>query len=144
MRTAWMMSLAGLALSGATPVAAQSLKLRQVFANGRTKVADLAAETNAACGTSIAFSVDYASYSQLLADENNQNPWAYMANATDALKRICQSSDGKQAVEAKIRSVVVSNGSSESESLSNGVFHYTVPYAGHSPRTLVDWLNSNL
>ena len=102
------------------------------------------AETNAACGTSIAFSVDYASYSQLLADENNQNPWAYMANATDALKRICQSSDGKQAVEAKIRSVVVSNGSSESESLSNGVFHYTVPYAGHSPRTLVDWLNSNL
>ena len=138
------MALAGMALASAPPALAQNLKLKEVFANDRTKVAELAAQTNAACGTSIAFSVDYSSYSQLLADDNNQNPWAYMANATDALKRVCQSGDGKQAVKAKIRSVVVSNGSSESESLANGVFRYTVPYAGHSPRTVVDWLQSNL
>ncbi len=137
-------TLAALALAGTTPVLAQSLKLKEAFANDRTKVAELAAQTNAACGTSIRFSVDYSSYSQLLADDNNQNPWAYMANATDALKRVCQSDDGKQAVQSKIKSVVVSNGAEESETLTNGTFHYTVPYAGHSPRTVIEWLQSNL
>jgi len=144
MRKALKITLAALAMAGALPAAAQSLKLKEVFNNDRTKVAELAAQTNAVCGTSINFSVDYPSYSQLLADDNNQNPWAYMANATDALKRVCQSSDGKQAVQAKIKNVVVSNGASESETLSNGTFHYTVPYAGHSPKTVIDWLQANL
>jgi hypothetical protein len=144
MRLALFMSLALTAAASSTPALAQSLKLKEVFADDRPRVAELASQANAACGSNIQFSVDYDSYSQLLADDNNQKPWAYLANATDALKRVCQSPEGKQAVQAKIKSVVVSNGANESESLTNGVFHYTVPYAGHSPATVVQWLQSNL
>lgn len=108
------------------------------------KVADLARETNQACGTQIRFQVDYASYAGVLDDVNNQSPWAYLANATDALKRVCHSDAGKQAVRAKIMSVTVANSETETEALSNGEFRYTVPYRGHGPSTVFNWLESNL
>lgn len=123
---------------------AQSLKQKEMITRDREKVASLARETNQACSTQIAFQIDYATYSRVLDDDNNQSPWAYLANATDALKQICRSSEGKQAVQSKIKSVVVSNGESESESLNNGVFRYQVPYRGHSPATVVKWLQANL
>lgn len=123
---------------------AQTLKQKEMIAKDREKVASLAKEANQACGTQIAFQVDYATYSRVAEDENNQSPWAYLANATDALKQVCRSDAGKQAVQGKIRSVVVSNGTTEAESLEGGVFRYQVPYRGHSPATVVKWLQANL
>lgn len=128
----------------AQPATAQSLKLRTLFANDREKVAEEAKEANDACGTQIAFQINYSTFGEVLADENNQNPWAYLANVTDALKSICRSDEGKSAVRAKIRSVTVSHAESETESLSDGAFRYSVPYSGHSPATVVKWLEANL
>ncbi len=123
---------------------AQSLKQRDMIASDTVKVGELAKEANQACGTQIAFRMDYPSYATVLDDDNNQKPWAYLANATDALKRVCRSDDGKKAVQAKIRSVTVSHGEAEAESLADGEFHYTVPYRGHGPSTVIKWFEENL
>ena len=126
------------------PASAQSIKMKDMIATDKEKVASLAKEANQACGTQIAFAVDYPSYSRLFDDDNNQRPWAYLANVTDAFKSVCRTDAGKQAIRDKIKSVSVANASAESESLSNGSFRYTVPYSGHSPATVVEWLKSNL
>ena len=77
-------------------------------------------------------------------DVNNQPPWAYAANVSDALERVCSSDEGKASVRTGIRSVTVSHGNAESMALTNGVFSYAVPYSGHSPATVVRWLQDNL
>lgn len=123
---------------------AQSLKLKQLFAADRTKVAEEAKEASDACGTPIGFQMSYATYSAALDDVNNQPPWAYAANVSDALKRVCSSDEGKAAVRARIRTVTVAHGDRESMSLSGGTFAYAVPYSGHSPASIVRWLEDNL
>lgn len=144
----FMFSLASLAMTAALSspfsATAQSIKQKDMIARDKEKVASLAKEANQACGTQIAFQLDYATYAHVLDDENNQPPWAYLANATDAFKQVCRTDAGKQAVQAKVKTVQVSNGQSETESLANGVFRYQVPYRGHSPATVVKWLQSNL
>lgn len=115
-----------------------------MIASNTQKVGELAREANQACDSRIEFRVDYASYAHVLDDDNNQSPWAYLANAADALKRVCRSDAGKQAVQAKIKLVTVSNGDTETETLQGGEFHYIVPYRGHSPATVISWLEANL
>jgi hypothetical protein len=80
--------------------------------------------------------VDYPSYSHVLNDDNDQSPRAYLANATDALKRVCSSDSGKQAVKGKHMSVTVTHSATETGSLSNGDFRYTVLYRGHGLGTV--------
>ena len=108
------------------PARAQSLKQQSMIASDTQKVGDLARQANQACGSKIEFRVDYSSYDHVLEDDSHQSPWAYLANTTDALKRICRTDAGKQALQAKIKVVTVSNGAVETESLQNGEFHYTV------------------
>ncbi len=123
---------------------AQSLRLREMFASDRAKVAEEAKEASEACGKPIPFQMDYATYANVLDDPNNQSPWAYAANVSDALKRVCASDEGKAAVRAKINSVTVAHGAQETKSLTGGVLRYTVPYSGHGPATIVSWLQDNL
>ena len=122
----------------------QSLKQKDLIARDLPKVVELASATNQACGTKISFKLDYATYANVLDDENNQSPWAYLANATDALKQVCAAAAGKQVVQAKIKSVIVSHADKESEALTGTVFRYSVPYSGHSPTTVVKWLQDHL
>ncbi|MGY2896167.1 hypothetical protein [Deinococcus sp. UYEF24] len=123
---------------------AQSLKQKDMIARDLPRVAELAATTNQACGTKISFKLDYSTYADVLNDVNNQSPWAYLANVTDAFQKICTTDAGKQAVQAEIKSVIVSHASKESETLTGTVFRYGVPYSGHSPATIVDWLQNHL
>ncbi|WP_407572474.1 hypothetical protein [Deinococcus altitudinis] len=123
---------------------AQSLKQKDLIARDLPKVAELATKTNQVCGTKISFKLDYATYGDVLKDVNNQSPWAYLANATDALQKVCSTDAGKKAVQTKIKSVIVSHAANESESLTGTVFRYAVPYSGHSPATVVDWLQNHL
>ncbi len=128
----------------AGPATAQSIKQKDMMARDLPKVAELAAAANQACGTKISFKVDYTTYADVLSDVNNQSPWAYLANVTDAFKKVCGTPAGKEAIQAKIKSVIVSHASKESETLTGTVFRYAVPYSGHSPATVVDWLENNL
>lgn len=73
------------AISACMPARAQSLKQQNMIASDTQKVGELASEANQVCGTKIEFRVDYPSYAHVLEDDNNQSPWAYLANTTDAL-----------------------------------------------------------
>lgn len=137
-------ALLSVAALTALPATAQSLKMKDLMASDKEKVASLGREANQACGSKITFAVNYSSYSHVLEDDNNQRPWAYLANVTDAFKSLCRTEAGKQAIQGKIKSVSVANASAESESLENGTFRYAVPYSGHSPATVIEWLKSNL
>ena len=143
-RTCASIVFAAALLCTAASASAQSIKFKDMVASDKEKVASLAKEANQACGTQIAFAVDYPSYSNIFDDDNNQRPWAYLANVTDAFKSVCRTDAGKQAIREKIKSVSVANASDESETLTNGTFRYTVPYSGHAPATVVKWLQSNL
>lgn len=126
---------------------AQTLAMKNMIAEDKIQVAEHAAATNKKCGTNIAFSMNYPSFSGIKTDPDNanqQNPWAYFANVTDALDNICGTEEGKASVKAKITAVVVSHGTAETESLTAGTFKYSVPYSGHSYHTIIDWLKQNL
>ena len=126
---------------------AQSLKQREMIASDKVQVAEHASDANKACGTSINFSVDYSTFSDVLTSPDNpnqQSPWAFFANVTDALAIVCGAPEGKAAVQAKIKSVVVTHATKESESLSGTTFHYAVPYNGAGVQTIVKYLKDTL
>ena len=143
MRYLLAVALAASPLLPSGPAAAQSLKQQEMIAADTQKVGELAREANQACGSRIEFRVDYPSYDRVL-DDDNQRPWAYLANVTDALKRVCRSDAGKQAVQARIKVVTVSHGDAEAEALQGSEFRYAVPYSGHGPATVISWLEANL
>ncbi len=126
---------------------AQSLDQRQMIAQDKTEVASHAKEANDACGTHINFSVDYSTFSDVKTapeNANQQSPYSFFANVTDALGMICSTPDGKAAVQAKLKTVVVTHAKTESETFSNGTFHYAVPYTGATVQTVADFLKSKL
>ena len=126
---------------------AQNVKTREMIANDKIQVADHAKEANQACGTHINFSVDYSTFSDVSTSPDNpnqQSPWAFFANVTDALGIVCGTPEGKAAVQSKLKTVVVTHATKESESFSGGTFHYAVPYNGAGVQTVVDYLKSNL
>ena len=132
----------------ATPLlSAQDLKTRGVIASSKTEVAEHTTATNKKCGTSIAFNVDYSTFSDVLTapeNANQQSPWAFIVNVTDALDVVCGTPEGKAAVQAKIKTVTVKHAKAESEALSGTTFAYAVPYTGANVQTIVTYLQSKL
>lgn len=126
----------------------QTLAQKNMIADDKPVVAERAAETNKKCGSHIAFSMDYPTFYGVKTDPtnpNDQSPWAFFADATDALNTICQTDDGKASVQAKIKAVVVSHAASASQTLTNGTLHFYVPYSGNNIiQNLVTFLEENL
>jgi uncharacterized protein (DUF2252 family) len=119
--------------------------MKKAFALGIAAASILSSALMVASGADAQTLKQKEMISRVAEDGNDQRPWAYLANATDALKQVCRSDAGKQAVQAKIKRVIVANGASEAEeSLDGGVFRYQVPYRGHGPATVVKWLQANL
>ena len=139
------LSLAVLAL--ASTCLAQSVGEANLIAQDKAQVASLAAEANKACGTHISMSVDYPSFRGWKTDASNtnqQSPYSFFQNVTEALESVCGTDAGKTAVQGKIKSVVVSHAASESETLQGGAFHYSVPYQGGTSQTIVQYLNAHM
>ena len=118
--------------------------MKKAFALGIAAASILSSALMVASGADAQTLKQKEMISRVVEDDNNQRPWAHLANATDALRQVCRSDAGKQAVQAKIKRVIVANGASEAESLDGGVFRYQVPYRGHGPATVVKWLQANL
>lgn len=138
---------AALAASAASTVAAQNLEQRTKYAQDREQLAMYAKRVNQACGTHIAFSINYASYANAPAPAASvrvQSPTEYLMNAGDAIINICTSETGKQAVAGSIKSVVGMYTNGEEESLSNGVFTYKVGYTGGNVDSPEKWLKAHL
>ena len=126
---------------------AQTVGEQNLIAQDKKQVADLAAEANKACGTHIPMSVNYASFQGWktnAANTNQQSPYSYFQNVTEALESVCGTDAGKAGVQAKIKSVVVFQGGSESESLAGGAFKYTVPFGQGTSQQIAKWLNDHM
>jgi hypothetical protein len=126
---------------------AQTIQQRDMIAQDKGEVASLAKEANDACGTHINFSVDYSTFSDVKTapeNANQQSPYSFFQNVTDALGMVCGTPAGKAAVQAKLKAVVVTHSKTESETFSNGTFHYAVPYTGATVQTVADFLRSKL
>ena len=118
-----------------------------MIANDKIQVAEHAKDANQACGTNISFSADYTTFSDVSTSPDNpnqQNPWAFFANVTDALGIVCGTPEGKSAVQAKIKSVIVTHATKESETLSGTTVRYAVPYNGAGVQTIVKYLKDTL
>ena len=125
----------------------QSVGEQNLIAQDKKQVADLTAEANKACGTHIVMSVNYPSFSGWktnTANTNQQSPYSYFQNVTEALESVCGTDAGKAGVQAKIKSVTVFQGASEAENLQSGAFKYTVPFGQGTSQQIAKWLNSHL
>lgn len=122
---------AALAISGAS---AQTLAERDKIAQDKVQLAEYANRVNAACGTHIQFSINYASYQgkEPAPGVRRQSYTEYLENAGDAIMHVCNTEAGKAAVREKIHSVVGAYTDGEEESLAGGVFTYRVGFSGGS------------
>ena len=116
------LGLAALAMVCSAAANAQTLDQRTKYAQDREQLAQYAKRVNAACGTHIAFSINYASYT------NAPAPAASV----------------RKAVAGKIKSVVGMFTEGEEESLSNGVFTYKIGWSGGNVDNPENWLKAHL
>ncbi len=125
---------AAMLLTASGACSAQNLADRDKIAQDKTQLAQYATRVNAACGTHIQFSINYASYNGAVAGPTvrKQSPTEYLMNAGDAIINICVTPAGKAAVAQKIHEVHGAYAEAESESLAGGVFTYKASYAGGS------------
>lgn len=147
MKSAVLVSAAFACIVAASSTQAQDLKTRAVITNSKTQVAEHLASTNQTCGTHITMNVDYSTFSDVLSapeNTNQQAPWSFIVNVTDALDTLCGSADGKAAVQAKIKTITVKHAKTESESLSGTTFSYAVPYTGASVQTILTYLQGKM
>ena len=141
-----ILALTALALT-ATYLPAQDLKTREVITSSKAEVAEHLAATNKKCGSSIKMNVDYATFSDVLTapeNTNQQNPWAFIVNVTDALDTVCNTDEGKAAVAAKIKTVNVIHAKTVSTVLNGSTISYAVPYTGANVDSIVTYLRGKL
>ena len=136
----------GLATVLASTGGAQNLADREKIAQDKVELANYAKRVNAACGTHIQFSINYASYQGKTPGPGvrQQTYTEYLMNAGDAIINICTSETGKEAVKDKIHSVVGAYTDGEEESLAGGVFTYRVGFQGGSVDHPEKFLKSHL
>lgn len=112
---------------------AQNLGERDKVNQDKVQLAQYSKRVNQACGTHIAFTIDYASYlGKTDSGVRMQSPTEYLMNAGDAIINICTSTAGKAAVAQKIHEVRGALGTAEEYALSGGIFTYKTSYKGGS------------
>ena len=83
---------------------------------------------------------DYSTFADVKTapeNTNQQSPYAFIQNVTDAMDDLCRSSpEAKTAIATKLKTVNVKHAKTESESYSNGVLNYAVPYTGAVSQTI--------
>ncbi|WP_419804656.1 hypothetical protein [Terriglobus sp.] len=132
----------------AASAGAQSLKQREMIANDKKQVAEHLAAANKTCGSNVQINTDYSTFADVETSPDNpnqQSPWAFIVNVTDAMDSLCRSSpEAKEAVATKLKTVNVRHAAAESESYSNGVLTYAVPYQGTSYQKIMALLRDKL
>lgn len=124
---------------------AQDLAQRDKFDQDKGQLQQYATRVNAACGTHIAFSINYQSYAgKSDPSVRMQSPTEYLMNAGDAIINICVTPAGKAAVAAKIHAVHGALGGAEEYNLAGGVFTYKTSYKGGSVAAPEKYLKSQL
>ncbi len=142
------LAVAALTAAAAPALHAQTLQQREMIAADKKEVQEHLDAANKTCGSNVQIITDYSTFADVKTapeNTNQQSPYAFIVNVTDAMDSVCRgSADAKAAVASKLKTVKVRHSTTESESFSNGVLTYAVPYTGATVQTLMDLLRSKL
>lgn len=138
----------GLALVGLTILSsvafAQSLKDKEYFADQEKYLTGEAATTNERCGNSLTAKFDW-SKPPTPEDRKTYSAYGYCGVALEAVRRVCDSQVGKEAVKQKIKSLTCRFGAQRTVVLKDGAIEYEVNFNSSNDADYVfEYLQNNL
>ncbi|HVQ68870.1 MAG TPA: hypothetical protein VMT08_15365 [Bradyrhizobium sp.] len=138
----------GLALVGLTIVSsvavAQSLKDKEYFADQEKYLTGEAATTNERCGNSLTAKFDW-SKPPTPEDRKTYSAYGYCGVALEAMRRVCDSQAGKEAVKQKIKGLTCRFGPQRTVALKDGTIDYEVNFNSSNDADYVfEYLQNNL
>jgi hypothetical protein len=138
----------GLALVGLTILSsvafAQSLKDKEYFADQEKYLTGEAATTNERCGNSLTAKFDW-SKPPTPEDRKTYSATGYCGVALEAVRRVCDSQAGKEAVKQKIKSLTCRFGTQRTVVLKDGTIEYEVNFNSSNDVDYVfEYLQNNL
>jgi hypothetical protein len=137
--------VAVVALSILSSVAlAQSLKDKEYFADQEKYLAGEVTSTNERCGNSLTAKFDW-SKPPAPEDRKTYSAYGYCGVALEAMRRVCDSQAGKEAVKQKIKSLTCSFGPQRTVALKDGTIDYEVNFnSSNDVDYLFEYLQNNL
>lgn len=103
---------------------AQSLKVKQIQRTAEMRLAEQASDIAEVCGKEIPARIDWETFNT--ADyEGNRSITGYCSHAVTALREICRSTVGKEAVSTKLTMLECARGAERSAAIrEDGVYRY--------------------
>jgi hypothetical protein len=106
---------------------AQSLKDKEYFADQEKYLAGEVSSTNERCGNSLTAKFDWLK-PPAPEDRKTYSAYGYCGAALEAVRRVCDSQAGKEAVKQKIKSLTCSFGPKRTVVLKDGAIDYEVNF----------------
>lgn len=123
---------------------AQSLKDREYFADQEKYLAGEVASANERCGNSLTAKFDWVK-PPTPEDRKTYSAYGYCGAALEAMRRVCESQAGKEAVKQKIKSLTCSFGPQRTVVLKDGTINYEVNFNSSNDADYVfEYLQNNL
>jgi len=134
-----------LVLGLASAANAQSLKIKQIQQTTETRLSEQASDIDELCGKQIPVRVDWQTFGG--PDyEGNRSIAGYCSHAITALREICRSSLGKEAVHAKLTTVECARGAERHGEIGeDGVYRYEFTWQDRDQTSWhIQFLKNNL
>jgi hypothetical protein len=123
---------------------AQSLKDKEYFADQEKYLAGEVTTTNERCGNSLTAKFDWLK-PPAPEDRKIYSAYGYCGAALEAMRRVCDSPAGKEAVKQKIKGLTCSFGPQRTVGLKDGTIDYEVNFNSSNDADYVfEYLQNNL
>ena len=122
----------------------QTLKDREYFAEQEKHLAGEVTFTNERCGNSLTAKFDW-SKPPAPEDRKIYSAYGYCSAALEAMRRVCDSQPGKEAVQQKVKSMTCSFGPQRTVVLKDGAISYEASFNSSNDADYVfEYLQNNL
>jgi hypothetical protein len=123
---------------------AQTLKDKEYFAEQEKYLAEEVTLTNERCGNALTAKFDW-SKPPAPEDRKTYSAYGYCGAALEAVRRVCESKAGKEAVQQKIKSMTCTFGPQRTVTLKDGAIGYEVNFNSSNDADYVfEYLQNNL
>jgi hypothetical protein len=123
---------------------AQSLKDKEYFAEQEKYFAGEVTSTNERCGNALTAKFDW-SKPPSAEDRKTYSAYGYCSAALEAIRRVCESKAGKEAVQQKIKSMTCHFGPQRTVALKDSAVDYEVNFNSSNDADYVfEYLQNNL
>ena len=123
---------------------AQTLKDKEYFAEQEKHLAGEVTFTNERCGNALTAKFDW-SKPPAPEDRKIYSAYGYCSAALEAMRRVCESKAGKEAVQQKIKSLTCRFGPQRTAVLKDGAIDYEVNFNSSNDADYVfEYLQNNL